>query len=386
MYCLILKNIRLYIIIVMYELILGGEKMISRKNHKKVLAKKSRGKLTTKTSVLASLSIITMSGAVPAFASTWIANTPESIQIKENDTSYTMVYGDTLWAISMKINVNVQTLASINNIDLSAGEEYHLAVGTVIKWDKKGKLVAETSDGQQITDIIKTNDSNKIISDKPIGEDVTNDVKDNNISDNQINGNPNNTGNINSNDSENTDEEATKPTTPTDKWNNLTFEERENGTILRIGPFSSYEDAEEYFNSKGYKTGNIFENALDNNKWYMDVKIKDSKPVDPDPTPTEPTDPDPTPTEPTEPETNTGTVTIRYINKYGEEIKAPTIMSGKIGEMFNAMPDIDIADYTIDVSSLPEGAYMLTDGRVVARNAYTEEPQTYTFEYYIVGE
>ena len=29
---------------------------------------------------------------------------------------------------------------------------------------------------------------------------------------------------------------------------------------------------------------------------------------------------------------------------------------------------------------------MLTDGSVVVRNAYTEEPQTYTFEYYIVGE
>lgn len=383
---LILKNIRLYIIIVMYELILGGEKMISRKNHKKVLAKKARRKLTTKSSVFASLSIIAFAGAVPAFASTWVANAPESIQIKENDTSYTMVYGDTLWAVSMKINVNVQTLASINNIDLSAGEEYHLAVGTIIKWDKQGKLVAETSDGQPITDGIKTNDSNKIIPDKPIGEDVTNTVTDNNITDNQINGNPNNTGNDNSNDSEDTDEEATTPTTPTDKWSDLTFEERENGTVLRIGPFNSYEEAEEYFNSKGYKTGNIFENALEDNKWYIDVKIKDSKPIDPDPTPTEPTDPDPAPTEPTESKTNTGTVTICYINKYGEEIKAPTIMSGEIGEMFNAMPDIDIADYTIDVSSLPEGAYMLTDGSVVVRNAYTEEPQTYTFEYYIVGE
>lgn len=383
---LMLKNIELYIIIVMYKLILGGEKMISRKNQKKVLAKKARRKLTTKSSVFASLSIIAFAGAVPAFASTWLANAPESIQIKENDTSYTMVYGDTLWAISMKINVNIQTLASINNIDLSAGEEYHLAVGTVIKWDKQGKLVAETSDGQPITDGIKTNDSNKIIPDKPIGKDVTNDVKDNNITDNQINGNPNNTGNDNSNDSEDTDEEAITPTTPTDKWSDLTFEERENGTVLRIGPFNSYEDAEEYFNSKGYKIGSIFENALDNNKWYIDVKIKDSKPINPDPTPTEPTDPDPTPTDPTEPETNIGTVTIRYINEYGEEIKAPTIMSGEIGAMFNAIADNNISNYTINIGSLPEGAVLLDDGRIVARNAYTREPQTYTFKYYIAGE
>lgn len=381
-----LKNIELYIMIVKYELISGGKKMITRKNHKKVLEKKARRKLTTKSSVLALLSIIALAGAVPAFASTWVANTPESIQIKENDTSYTMVYGDTLWAISVKINVNVQTLASINNIDLSAGEEYHLAVGTVIKWDKQGKLVAETSDGQPITDGIKTNDSNKIIPDKPIGEDVTNDVKDNNITDNQINGNPNNIGNNNSNDSEDADEEATTPTTPTDKWSDLTFEERENGTVLRIGPFNSYEDAEEYFNSKGYKIGNIFENALDNNKWYIDVKIKDSKPVNPDPTPTEPTEPDPTPIDPTEPETNIGTVTIRYVNEYGEEIKEPTIMSGEIGTMFNAVPDNNISNYTINIGSLPEGAVLLTDGSIVARNAYTKEPQTYTFKYYIAVE
>ncbi|GEU14231.1 hypothetical protein QuyetLC_26850 [Bacillus anthracis] len=360
--------------------------MITRKNHKKVLEKKARRKLTTKSSVLASLSIIALAGAVPAFASTWVANTPESIQIKENDTSYTMVYGDTLWAISVKINVNVQTLASINNIDLSAGEEYNLAIGTVIKWDKQGKLVAETSDGQPITDGIKANDSNKIIPDKPIGEDVTNDVKDNNITDNQINGNPNNIGNDNSNDSEDTEEEATTPTTPTDKWSDLTFEERENGTVLRIGPFSSYEDAEEYFNSKGYKIGDIFENALDNNKWYIDVKIKDSKPVNPDPTPTEPTEPDPTPTDPTEPEANIGTVTIRYVNEYGEEIKKSTIMSGEIGTMFNAVPDNNISNYTINIGSLPEGAVLLTDGSIVARSTYTKEPQTYTFKYYIAVE
>lgn len=365
------------------------KKMISRKNYKKVLAKKERKKLTTKSAVLASLGIVAIAGAVPAMASTWVANTPESIQIKENDTSYTMVYGDTLWAISMKINVNVQTLASINNIDLSAGEEYHLAVGTVIKWDKRGTLFAETANGQQITGGIKTNDSNKIIPNKPIGEDVTNDVKDNNITDSQINGKPDNTGK----DAENAE------TKPTDKWSNLFSKERKDGSHILVGPFNNREDADEYFDYKGYRAGNIFSGTdepdyflaeynftPDKDKWYLDVLMKDTAPIEPEEPvtpPTEPSTPDPAPTEPTEPEQNVGTVTMRYVNHDGEEIKEPTIMTGEIDEMFNAVPDNNIGEYTIEWWNLPEGAVSITDGSVVARNAYTQEPQTYTFIYSI---
>lgn len=334
-----------------------------RKNHKKMIEKKSRQQLIRTGAVLASLSILTLASATPVLASTWKANTPESIQIKEGQTSYTMVAGDTLWAISMKINVNVQTLSSINNIDLSSGEEYRIAIGTVIKWDKHGNLVAETPDGKQVNDGVKVNNSNKIIPDKPIGTDVTDNIKNNNISDNQIDGNPNNTGNNNSNESETPEGETSKPE---DKWKDLTFEEREGGTILRIGPFNSREDANEYFAYRGFKAGYAFENELDGGKWYLDVTVKDNKPVDP-----------------TEPETNVGTVTIRYVNQDGVEIKDATIMTGTIGEMFNAIADKAISNYLLLFTDLPEGAVLLDDGNAVFRNSYTQKPQTVTFIYYM---
>ena len=336
--------------------------MKSRKNHKKMVDKKRTQRLTRKGAVLASLSILTLASATPVLASTWKANTPESIQIKEGQTSYTMVSGDTLWAISTKINVNVQTLASINSIDLASGEEYRLAIGTVIKWDKRGNLVAETPDGKQVNDGVKVNDSNKIIPDKPIGSDVTEDVKDNNISDNQIDGNPNNTGNNNSNESETPEGETSKPE---DKWKDLTFEEREEGTHLVIGPFKSREDADEYFDYCGFKAGYAFENGLDGGKWYLDVKVKDSKPVDP-----------------TEPEANVGTVTIHYVNQDGVEIREATVMSGTVGEMFNAIGDKTISNYLLLFTDLPEGAVLLDDGNAVFRNSYTQKPQTVTFIYY----
>ncbi|MGF2144876.1 LysM peptidoglycan-binding domain-containing protein [Vagococcus fluvialis] len=138
---------------------------------------------------LIALGVITIGTGTTVLASTtWKANTPESIKIVDGQNSYTMVEGDTLWAIGMKINVNVETLSAINNINLSNGEEYHLAVGTIIKWDKSGNLIAQTPNGNQVNQGIKVEDSNKIIPSKPIGSDVTGDVIENNIPDDQIQG------------------------------------------------------------------------------------------------------------------------------------------------------------------------------------------------------
>ncbi|MBO4127856.1 LysM peptidoglycan-binding domain-containing protein [Streptococcus suis] len=67
-----------------------------------------------------------------ASADTWIANTPESIMITPGQTSYELKLGDTLWAISQKINASVEELAELNGINLLAGEEKRLSVGRKI--------------------------------------------------------------------------------------------------------------------------------------------------------------------------------------------------------------------------------------------------------------
>lgn len=354
--------------------------MKSRKNYKKMISKKKTQGLTRKGAVLASLSILTLASATPVLASTWKANAPDSIQIKSGDISYTMVFGDTLWAISMKINVNVETLASINNINLANGEEFHLAVGTIIKWEK-GILIAETPEGNIVNNGIQADDSNKIIPDKPIGTDVTNDVKDNNISDNQVNGNPSNIGNSGSNDPDTSGEKPTNPSKPEDKWKDLIFEERDGGTTLRIGPFDSYEDAEYYFNHHEYKAGNIFENTLDG-KFYIEIPIKDTPPVEPtEPTnPEEPVDPKPDPTEPT---TGVGIVTVHYVDQDGKEIKESKVMTGTIGETFNAVGEQIIPGYLLNIMLLPAGSVLGDDGNGHFVNEFTQDPQTVTFVYYI---
>lgn len=46
----------------------------------------------------------------------WIANQPEDIDIKPEDTEYTIQWGDTLWAISIKAETTIDNLAQLNDI------------------------------------------------------------------------------------------------------------------------------------------------------------------------------------------------------------------------------------------------------------------------------
>lgn len=47
---------------------------------------------------------------------TWIANQPKDIDINPEDTEYTIQWGDTLWAISVKAETTVKDLAKLNDI------------------------------------------------------------------------------------------------------------------------------------------------------------------------------------------------------------------------------------------------------------------------------
>ncbi|WFA76040.1 MBL fold metallo-hydrolase [Streptococcus suis] len=101
-----------------------------------------------------------------ASADTWIANSPDSIQIEAGQTSYTLKKGDTLWALSQRINVTVEKLASFNAISLTAGEQYHLPIGLTVSWgiDTNGKETVTIS-GE--TQEIKSSD--KIVTEQSVG-------------------------------------------------------------------------------------------------------------------------------------------------------------------------------------------------------------------------
>lgn len=143
------------------------------------------------------------STSVNATTANWKANSPESILIKEGQKSYTLVLGDTLWAISQRTNITVETLASINNIDLSKGEQYFLPVGRLIHFDGNKVIVMEPN-GNVVSETI-INDEQKVNPQQNVGEPVKT-LKPN---ENGNNNNSTESGDNGSTDSESTEGETT---------------------------------------------------------------------------------------------------------------------------------------------------------------------------------
>lgn len=191
--------------------------------------KKNKTKIT--------LTTVCISGIILGFSSTtslansWIANNPESILIDQGATSYTMKSGDTLWAIAVKTNVNVNTLASVNNINLTSGEQFVLQVGTVINFSES-EIKATNSNGQAINDGVQTNDSNKIVADKPVGADVSAEVTHGNISTGDIIGKPDNTDKLPTPNNDDGSAYSETPSTPTNVNKYITINVDTNGNVL----------------------------------------------------------------------------------------------------------------------------------------------------------
>lgn len=98
----------------------------------------------------------------------WSPNSPDMIQIKDGEKSYTLVLGDTLWAISQKTNLTVQTLAEVNSIDLSKGEQYFLPVGRVIYFE--GDVVTIKDNQGNVINETTITDENKVNPNQSVGE------------------------------------------------------------------------------------------------------------------------------------------------------------------------------------------------------------------------
>lgn len=138
-----------------------------------------------------------------AYADNWTANSPESIQLEDGATSYTLKNGDTLWAISQITNIKVETLAEINNIDLASGEQYSLEIGRIIYFDGNHVTVRD-SNGNVVADKV-LDDTDKVDTNKTFNNQQSDTPK--NSVQTDSNGNvktPTNSGS-NQNSSENSD-------------------------------------------------------------------------------------------------------------------------------------------------------------------------------------
>ncbi|HEM3629042.1 TPA: LysM peptidoglycan-binding domain-containing protein [Streptococcus suis] len=110
--------------------------------------------------VACAVAVATVGISSIASADTCVANTPESIMITPGQTSYELKLGDTLWAISQKINASVEELAELNGINLLAGEEKRLSVGRKIVLP--GANLEETTESPVNTNL-STSNANVIV-------------------------------------------------------------------------------------------------------------------------------------------------------------------------------------------------------------------------------
>ncbi|KAF1298436.1 hypothetical protein BAU15_11805 [Enterococcus sp. JM4C] len=107
-----------------------------------------------------------------ADADVWIPNTVEQIsnRITEGQTSLTMIEGDTVYNIGLAINIKDPMQLLYDN-GFKNGDQYTLAVGTVISWDGNHVTVTD-SNGNVIGDTL-VNDSQKHNPDETIAGQAT---------------------------------------------------------------------------------------------------------------------------------------------------------------------------------------------------------------------
>lgn len=150
-------------------------------------------------------------------AAEWVPNTPQMLNIKSGQTSYTLVFGDTLWAISQRVNLTVQTLADINNINLGTGEQYFLPVGRIIYFNGD-KVTVKESNGNVISETVITDDQ-KVNPNQNVGETVDNSITDSSSSDNSSTETPLKPSSPSDNGNENGGVTPTEPTIPEEGGN-----------------------------------------------------------------------------------------------------------------------------------------------------------------------
>lgn len=86
--------------------------------------------------------IVSTTATTTVLAREWKANTPEQILINKDDKTYTIKWGDTLWAISQKVNIKIDTLAQLNGLT----DPNFIIEGTTLHFD--GNKVTITAPGK----------------------------------------------------------------------------------------------------------------------------------------------------------------------------------------------------------------------------------------------
>lgn len=126
--------------------------------------------------VAVALGIVALGTSQFVSADTWVANSPESIEIEAGATSYQLQYGDTLWAVAIATNNDVNVLAELSNVDLASGQQYRLPVGYTIKWTSDKTSYRLISPNGDVVNEVQPDSSDDISHSKALDSIVVPDV------------------------------------------------------------------------------------------------------------------------------------------------------------------------------------------------------------------
>lgn len=126
-------------------------------------------------------------------AAEWTPNTAETIRakIKEGDTSYTFVEGDTFYEIGRAINVKYTVLMELNGF--AEGTQYTVPVGTTITFDGR-KVTLTDKDGKVVNEKILSDDA-KVDKSQPFMNQKSDTIKGTSVTINNQSTSTNNDGN-----------------------------------------------------------------------------------------------------------------------------------------------------------------------------------------------
>ena len=245
----------------------------------------------------------TVVSADPSDAIMWVANTPEQVateidsQSDEKDqdplSDYTIVWGDTLWAISLATGTTVEELAEINNIEnpdlIYAGDLLTLADGTVVSITpeqdqvsvEQGSEQGESTTGQQVqaTQPSQSTQTGGVVADNEPVE-VTPDQTPENKEEDKGQGGGTGTGVVDTDKDE--DDGDTGNFTPVNPDTDNEDKEEDEGTPTTPEKDDKEEDKEE----DKEDTGNGEEDPTDGEEEGEDGDNGEvEEPVDPEPTP-----------------------------------------------------------------------------------------------------
>lgn len=97
-------------------------------------------KLVSMSTVAATVLSGLVLAASPVQAATWTARKPAEIQITKGQKTYTIQWGDTLWAISQRTNITVAKLAQLNGV---ANPNFIMTGATLtLDWSQAGTATA----------------------------------------------------------------------------------------------------------------------------------------------------------------------------------------------------------------------------------------------------